>query len=102
MMRDEIGNIVDSMAEIVNILSPATLNCIIEPVRKINRSLEKIIESMNTGREYMVLSDNPEEHVYYVNNLYAKSQLQRIVPKGSNIRIDPEIQIGTIIMVKQY
>lgn len=101
-MREDIEKIIDNMAEIVQILSPDELNRIFKQVRRINRSLEDMIRSLETGREYMTLDDNPETHIYYVNNLFAKAQLQKITPKGANIKVNPDIELGTIIMVKKY
>lgn len=99
-MRENIGEIIDSMAEIVNTLTPAELDRILKPVRNINKNLGEIVEHLNGN--YLLLDDNPQKHTYFVNNIYAKAQLQKITPKGVDIRINPDIELGTIIMVKQY
>lgn len=102
-MRDNISEIVDGMCELIQGLSPAECSRLSDSISKINRNLKKVIEQLNSGIDnYMMVDDNAENHVYYVNNLYAKAQLQKLVPPNANIRVDPEVQIGNIIFVKQY
>lgn len=102
-MRDNISEIVDGMYELIQSLTPAECNRMSSSITKINKNLKDIIEQLNRGiDQYMMIDDNPEKHVYYVNNLYAKAQLQKLVPPNANIRVDPEVQIGNIIFIKQY
>lgn len=103
MMRDNISEIIDNMAAMVEILTPQELDRIFKPITNINKALENMIRELDRNvDEYMLTDDSPQNHVYYVNNLFAKAQLQKITPKGANIKINPEVEIGTIIMVKKY
>lgn len=94
----EIENIIDNMMGIVNELSPAELNKIRKYIDKINDSLYHIIEH---GGNVLTLSGELDKHTYYVNNIYAKAQLSKLVPED-RIMITPDVELGTIIMVKQY
>lgn len=95
---NELQNIIEQLQEIVDILTPEELHRIVKPMRSINKSLDKII---NHSADVLTLSDERDKHTYYVNNMYAKAQLSKLVPQEC-IMISPEIQLGTIIMVKQY
>ena len=95
----ELENIVDQLALIVDKLSPEILNSIYGEIQSINKSLEKIIYS---NQDILTLDKDISKHTYYVNNLFAKAQLQKILPDGANIIVAPDIQIGNVIMVKRY
>ena len=102
-MRDNISEIIDGMCELIQGLSPAECKRLSDSITKINKNLREVIDQLNRGIDnYIMLDDNPDKHVYYVNNLYAKAQLQKLVPPNANIKVDPEVQIGNIIFVKHY
>ena len=93
-----LENIIDQMIKIVDILTPEELHKINKQVKSINESLNYLIDHSS---DVLTLDNDLSKHTYYVNNMYAKAQLSKLVPEH-RIKVSSEIELGTIIMVKQY
>ena len=93
-----LENIIDQMIKIVDILTPEELHKINKQVKSINESLNYLIDHSS---DVLTLDNDLSKHTYYVNNMYAKAQLSKLVPEH-RIKVSEEIELGTIIMVKQY
>ena len=93
-----LENIIDQMIKIVDILTPEELYKIMKQVKSIYESLNYLIDHSS---DVLTLSSDLSKHTYYVNNMYAKAQLSKLIPED-RIIISPKVEIGTVIMVKQY
>lgn len=93
-----LENIIDQMIKIVDILSPEELHKINKQVKSINESLNYLIDHSS---DVLTLDNDLSKHTYYVNNMYAKAQLSKLVPEH-RIQVSPDIELGTIVIVKQY
>lgn len=93
-----LENIIDQMIKIIDILTPEELHKINKQVKSINESLNYLIDHSS---DVLTLDNDLSKHTYYVNNMYAKAQLSKLVPEH-RIKVSSEIELGTIIMVKQY
>lgn len=96
---NELENIIDQLSIIIETLDDKTLNKIYDPMHEIHQSIDRIIRK---NSDILTLDTNDDKHTYYVNNLYAKYQLKKLVGDNAHIVVDPAIEIGNIIMVKQY
>ena len=95
MTTKQLADLCDDMRQMVDLMDDAML-------MKVKKPFDHMMQTIGDAINSLSVSGDMDKHTYYVNNGYAKVQLQKLLPDGCDIRISPDIELGTIIMVKQY